>query len=255
MNSIHRLDMFTDRLNSDLLRYIVEHHYQPGDQLKSSEELSAELGVSIGKLREQLEGARTLGLVNVKPNRGIQLNGYSFVPAVRASLMYALASGQAHFEDFGALRTHLEAAFWHEAVGQLTAADQAHLSDLIQRAQAKLNGRPIQIPHGEHRELHLTIFSRLDNPFVTGLLEAYWDAYEAVGLSRYSDYAYLQEVWEYHARIVQAIEAGDVELGFELLKQHTDLLSHRPSVNGSPEGAPPGGVASIGQKRDTARGE
>lgn len=234
--------MLTDKLDSDLLRYIVEHHHQPGDRLKSSEELSAEMGVSIGKLREQLEGARMLGLVDVKPQRGIRLNAYSFLPAVRASLMYALASGQAHFEAFGALRTHLEAAYWHEAVSRLTPDDHAHLRDLIQRAQARLNGRPIQIPHSEHRDLHLAIFSRLDNPFVIGLLEAYWDAYEAVGLSRYSDYAYLQDVWNYHARIVQAIEAGDSELGYQLLKQHTDLLSQRQS----PDGAPVDGMASIG---------
>jgi DNA-binding FadR family transcriptional regulator len=225
--------MLADKLDSALLRYIVEHNHQPGDRLKSSEELSAELGVSVGKLREQLEGARTLGLVNVKPNRGIHLNTYSFLPAVRASLMYALASGQAHFEAFGALRTHLEAAYWHEAVSRLTPDDHVHLRDLIQRAQAKLNGRPIQIPHAEHRDLHLAIFARLDNPFVLGLLEAYWDAYEAVGLSRYSDYAYLQEVWDYHARIVQAIEAREFEAGYQLLKQHTDLLSQRGSPNGA----------------------
>ncbi|MGQ0603965.1 MAG: FadR/GntR family transcriptional regulator [Anaerolineales bacterium] len=238
--------MLADKLDSDLLRYIVEHNHQPGDRLKSSEELSAEMGVSIGKLREQLEGARVLGLVDVKPHRGIRLNEYSFLPAVRASLMYALASGQAHFEAFGALRTHLEAAYWHEAVSRLTPDDHAYLRDLIQRAHAKLNGRPIQIPHGEHRDLHLAIFGRLDNPFVIGLLEAYWDAYEAVGLSRYSDYSYLQEVWNYHARIVQAIEAGDSELGYQLLKQHTDLLSQRQSPDGTPVDAPEGGMASIG---------
>jgi hypothetical protein len=38
-----------------------------------------------------------------------------------------------------------------------------------------------------------------------GLLEAYWDAYEAVELNTYADYAYLQEVWRYHERIVEAI--------------------------------------------------
>jgi DNA-binding FadR family transcriptional regulator len=234
--------MLTDKLDSDLLRYIVEHGHKPGDRLKSSEELSAELGVSVGKLREQLEVARALGLVDVKPRNGIRLTDYSFMPAVRASLMYALASGQASFEDFGGLRTHLESAYWHEAVSRLTSEDHAYLRALIQRAQAKLHGRPIQIPHGEHRDLHLTIFKRLDNPFVTGLLEAYWDAYEAVGLSRYSDYSYLQEVWNYHARIVEAIEAGDVERGYDLLKQHTDLLSHRQSADGVPVGS----MASIG---------
>jgi DNA-binding FadR family transcriptional regulator len=236
--------MLFDRLDSDLLRYIVEQGKRPGDRLPSTEELSAELGVSIGKLREQLEVARALGLVDVKPRNGIRLNAYSFLPAVRASLLYALASHNAEFEQFSALRSHLEAAYWNEAVARLTPEDHAHLVALIQRAQAKLDGRPIQIPHAEHRELHLTIFSRLDNPFVTGLLEAYWDAYEAVGLSRYSDYAYLQEVWGYHARIVEALVSGQLALGHQLLLEHTNLLSHRqPSAGGASETAR---MASIG---------
>ena len=73
-------------------------------------------------------------------------------------------------------------------------------------------------------QFHLTIFQRLENPFVLGLLEAYWDAYEAVEYSTYADYAYLQEVWGYHERIVDAIDAGDYATGKELLVQHMHLL-------------------------------
>ncbi|MBP7692721.1 MAG: FadR family transcriptional regulator [Anaerolineales bacterium] len=233
--------MLTDKLDSDLLRFIVARGFQPGDRLPSTEELSTELGVSMGKLREQLEVARSLGLVEVKPRTGIRLTAYDFGPAVRFSLFYALASGTAEFEAFSTVRNHLEAAFWHEAVARLTPADHLQLRALIEHARAKLTGRPVQIPHAEHRALHLTIFSRLANPFVTGLLAAYWDAYEAVGLSMYSDYAYLQEVWDYHARIVEAICAGAVDLGHELLIQHTNLLRHRASAAVIPDG-----MASIG---------
>jgi len=235
--------MLPDKLDYDLLKYIAEHQNQPDNKFPSTEELGQELGVSIGKLREQLEVARALGLVEVRPKTGIRLVSYSFTPAVRASLMYALASHNAEFEQFSALRNHLEAAYWHEAVARLTPEDHTHLRELIEHAQAKLNGRPIQIPHAEHRALHLTIFSKLQNPFVTGLLEAYWDAYEAVGLSRYSDYAYLQEVWGYHARIVEAVCAGEWELGHRLLVEHTDLLSHRSTPT---NGAAPERMASIG---------
>lgn len=233
--------MLPERLDSDLLRYIVAQNFKPGDRLPSTDEISEKLGVSVGKVREQLEVARSLGLVEVKPKIGIRLAEFTFRPAVRFSLMYALASRSADFEAFSIVRNHLEAAFWHEAVARLTADDHAHLQDLITRAHAKLNGRPIQIPHAEHRDLHLTIFSRLENPFVAGLLEAYWDAYEAVGLSMYSDYQYLQEVWDYHARIVDALVAGDVDEGHALLIQHTNLLRQLQSLAGRPDG-----MASIG---------
>jgi DNA-binding FadR family transcriptional regulator len=219
--------MLQDRIDSDLLRYIVARGFHPGDRLPSLEELSAELKISVGKLREQLEVARAIGLVGVRPRTGIRLEEYSFLPAVRSSLMFALASDPSHFQAFSALRVHLESCFWHEAVALLTPEDHAHLRALVDAAWAKLNGAPIQIPHAEHRDLHLTIFSRLDNPFVKGLLEAYWEAYEAVGLSVYSDYQYLREVWTYHADMVSALIAGDLEKGYRLLTEHTGLLRHR----------------------------
>ncbi len=223
---------------SDLLRYIASHDFQPGDRIPSLEELSLELKLSIGKLREQLEVARMLGLVDVKPRAGIRLEEYTFLPAVRLSLLYALANDRTYFQSFSALRTHLEAAFWHEAVALLTPADHAHLQNLVRHAWAKLDGQPIQIPHTEHRDLHLTIFGRLANPFVKGLLEAYWEAYEAVGLSVYSDYQYLREVWTYHARIVEALVAHNYDEGYRLLVEHTTLLRARETARA--ESAPAG---------------
>jgi DNA-binding FadR family transcriptional regulator len=148
--------------------------------------------------------------------------------------LYALAGGQAQFEAFNILRNHLESAFWREAVTRLTPTDHARLQTLVKQAWAKLNAPAIQIPHTEHRDLHLTIFGRLDNPFVRGLLEAYWEAYEAAGLDVYSDYRYLREVWTYHDQIVCAIGAGEVDKGYRLLIEHTSLLRHRETPEAFP---------------------
>ncbi len=57
-----------------------------------------------------------------------------------------------------------------------------------------------------------------------GLLEVYWDGYEAVELNTYADYEYLTEVWTYHRRLVEAICAGDFAGGKQLLIDHMRLL-------------------------------
>lgn len=219
--------MILSRIDSDFLRYLFEQDFQPGDRLPSLADLSDEIGVSVGKLREQLEVARAMGLVEASPRRGITRTEYDFLPAVRLSLLCALADDSASFAAFSALRVHLETAYWDEAVVVLTLDDKAHLRELVAAAQTKLNQPRIQIPFVEHRELHLTIYRRLANPFVFGLLEAYWDAYEAVELNTYADYAYLQEVWAYHARIVNAICDGEFALGKQLLIEHMGLLTQR----------------------------
>ena len=219
--------MVLSQIDSDFLRYLLAQSYESGDRLPSLQDLSAEIGVSVGKLREQLEVARMLGLVEARPRRGIIRTDYSFSPAVRLSLLAALAIDPTNFESFSGLRIHLETAYWNEAAALLTDDDKRYLRQLIVDAQNKLNQPRIQIPYVEHRSLHLTIFSRLDNPFVIGLLEAYWDAYEAIDLNTYADYQYLTDVWCYHEKIVEAISVGDFAQGKQLLIEHMQLLDQR----------------------------
>lgn len=212
-------------LDSEFLSYLLENNIQPGERLPSLANLSDEMGVSISKLREQFEVAKMLGLVDAKPKRGITRTEYDFLPPVRLSLLAALALRSQHFDAYSSLRAHLETAYWDEAVILLTDEDITYLQQLVQRAIEQLQQPRIRIPHLEHRELHLKIFSRLDNPFVMGLLEAYWDAYEAVELNTYADYEYLQEVWRYHRQIVEMIAAKNIDEGKRLLVEHMTLLS------------------------------
>ena len=231
-----RVAFVVEKLESDLLQYIVESKKQPGDSLSSLDKISAELKISTGKLREQLEVARSLGLVEVRPKTGIKLSTYDFFPAVRLSLLYALSTDPSLFEEFSSLRDHIEFGYFEQAVGRLTADDYKKLQDLVQQAWAKLDGNPIHIPHKEHRELHMTIYRRLENPFVQGVLEAYWEAYEAVGFSVLSEYTYLRKVWTYHEGIVDAIIEGKISEAKQMLIDHTALRPHTAKKHASSNG-------------------
>ena len=213
---------------SEFLRYLASHP-EAESSLPSLSELSRELGISVASLREQLEVARALGLVEVRPRTGTRRLAYSFAPAVKQSLTYALALSQNHFEKYSELRNHVETAYWDEAVALLTEVDKRELQNIITSAFDKLRGNPVQVPHEEHRELHLIIYSRLNNPFVTGLLEAYWQAYESVGLNMYAGgMDYLEKVWGYHKAMVQSICDGNYAAGHKALTTHIDLIAHRP---------------------------
>jgi len=211
---------------SEFIQYLLANGAP--ERVPPLNELSQTLGVSIPRLREQLEAAKTLGLVEVRPRTGIRRLPYSFAPAVHHSLAYAIGMDRAYFDAFSDVRNHLESAFWHEAVSLLTSQDHNELQRLMDRAWDKLRSPQVKIPHEEHRQLHMAIYRRLDNPFVLGMLEAYWEAYEAVGLNMYADYDYLQQVWNYHQRMVDGICAGDFAAGYDALTEHKDLLYHRP---------------------------
>lgn len=212
---------------SEFLQYLAKENGD-NDRLPSLAVLSQQLQVSIASLREQLEVARALGLVEVRPKTGIRRLPYTFAPAVLKSLSYAAAvDPNFYFHAYSDLRNHLETAYFQQAASLLTPEDLALLRALVAQALDKLDRQPIRIPHEEHRSLHMTIYKRLDNPFVTGILEAYWEAYEAVGLNLYTDISYLKTVWDYHRRMVEALCSGDLNTGYRLLVEHTDLLQQR----------------------------
>lgn len=228
--------MANQRFESDFLDYLVTSVLDGENEtnrLPSLSALSQELGVSVARLREQLEVAKALGFVDVRPRTGIRRLPYSFTPAIWQSLSYAITIDPGLFLAFAVLRRQVELAFWHQAVEKLTTEDHQELRDLMGKALKKLNGSPIRIPHVEHRQLHLCIYKRLENPFVLGIIEAFWDAYEAARFNLYSDYSYLQEVWNYHQQMVDAICTGEFDAGYSALSKHTDLLYHRQDAKTS----------------------
>ena len=83
----------------------------------------------------------------------------------------------------------------------------------------------------------MTVFKHLDNIFVIGILEAYWDLYEEVGINRYMDYSYLRQVWDYHSRILEHIKTGRFDNARRHLRNTRDscamnLRTHRGKWKG-----------------------
>jgi len=212
---------------SAFLQYIAAASDQGEDRIPPLSELSKRLGISVATLREQLEIARIMGFVEVKPKAGIRKTAYSFKPAVVTSLSYALASEAAPFEQYANLRKHLEASYFIEAVKALTPGDVDELEALVRRAEDKLKRNPVTLPTTEHREFHLLVYKRLGNKFVIGLLEAYWDLYKAVGYELYPDVNYVSNIWQYHKKMVEQIKSRSYDQAFQNLLEHMELIKQR----------------------------
>lgn len=220
--------MVHNQSSYELLNYLISTSKSEvnSNHIPSLKELSQQLEVSIALLREQLEVAKAFGFVDVRPRTGIKRLPYSFLPAVRQSLFYAIEIDRKKFQYFSDLRNHVEAAYWYEAAASMTKEDIDELRGLVESAWKKLRNPQIQIPHQEHRSLHLSIYKRLDNPFVQGILEAYWEAYESVGLQDYAGFDYLEKVWNYHQRMVELISSGDFYEGYRVLVEHSNMIHH-----------------------------
>jgi DNA-binding FadR family transcriptional regulator len=224
--------MLQNLLPFTILQYIVDENLQTADgeeltKLPPIGDLAKELRVSRGKLREELIAAQAYGVVEMRPGDGTYVRPFDFYTAIRTLVLYSIAGDKKNFDRYYKLREQLEVASWDDAVRALRPQDHQRLYQILERAERKLTSTPVEIPHEEHRALHLGVFGRLDNEFVLGLLKAYWDAYEAVGLHRYFDYSYYEQMWSWHRGMVDALAAGDYDQGKEILVQHFTLLNDR----------------------------
>jgi GntR family transcriptional repressor for pyruvate dehydrogenase complex len=216
-----------------ILQYIIDNDLQISEgkevRLPPMDELAEEMGISRGKLREEMVVAQAYGAVEMRPGDGTYVRPFDFYTAIRTLVLYGTAYDWKNFDHLYHLRVQLEVSFWEEAVERLTLEDHEELEGILEQSEQKLKGSPVEIPHKGHRDFHLLIFGRLDNKFVQGLLRAYWDAYEAVGLQRYFDLNYYEKMWISHREIVEAIMASQYKEGQNILSEHFTLLENRLS--------------------------
>ena len=136
------------RLDSQFLRYLIDNDIPPGQRLPAMNDISLEMGISVGKLREQMEVARKMGLVSARPRLGIQREPFEFSKIILDGVLFGLATGEANFEQFSQLRQIVETGFWDQAVELLTVTDKERLRSLIAQAWEQLRGEPIHLPNG-----------------------------------------------------------------------------------------------------------
>ena len=212
---------------SEFLEYLLSLTKDRNRKIPSIKQIGLELGLSTPCVREQIELAKNLGLIDVKPRNGISLLPYDFSPAVVKSLYCAIKSNKEYFDQYSDLRNQLEKSFFIESVKLLDRSDIYSIQSIVEKAVNKLNCNQIQIPHQEHRSYHLKIYCKLDNIFVKGLLKSYWDMYELVGLDLFADLSYLKRVWEYHDQIITMISKGEYEKAYQFLEEHINLIYER----------------------------
>ena len=222
--------MFNGLINNkqlDFIEYLLSFYRRGEKKLPSIADIADDLGISIPNVREQLAIAKHMGLITIQPRKGIAILPYDFSHAVSTSLYFAARSNYKYFKQYSDLRNQIEKAYFEKAASRLAKADLDDIFTIVDKAISRLNGNPIRIPHQEHKLFHLTIYKNLDNVFIDGLLDAYWNMYEMVGLNTYADIDYLQIVWKYHQDIAIAIADGEIHLAYQLLEDHIELLKER----------------------------
>lgn len=226
-----KIDRVTE-LVSQLERAILAGEFAPGDQLPSEREISAKVGVSRSVVREALGRLASLGLVQSVHGSGTRVAAPSG-RQVADGFGRLLRLGDVRLDQLAEVRLPLEVAIASLAAAHRT---EEHLARLRRTQNVLGNGRRSLEAHVKaDMDFHGTLAEATGNPLFALLLAPIQELLiesRRRTLGRYG----AARAHDHHARILEAVAAGDPEAAARAMRAHLEAnLSHLAQV-GEPNG-------------------
>lgn len=170
----------------------------PGQRLVE-QEISRQMGISRGPIREAFRQLEHQGILTYEPHRGAQLTRW----------------GPRDVEEFYNFRAVLEGYIARLVASQVRPDDLAHLEGLVtqmyEAARNKESGRLVELDAEFHRYLGSRTGSRLAYRFLLDL-QARTKMFIAISKIHYSVFRNLEEVAASHEPILEALRTADPNL-------------------------------------------
>jgi DNA-binding FadR family transcriptional regulator len=201
----------------ELLQSIRSGNLRPGDRLPTEQGLMDEFQVGRNVIREAVQQLVALGVVDVRPRRGIVVSEHGPTSALDALAVGALLDDRT-VDELYSFRMILETAIAEQAARQATPDDIERINASLRRYENAVERRS-QIWAADV-EFHQQLAEASGNVVFTRVLAALGDLLELY--RRVTDRvpgAPEQAVIE-HTAIVKAIEARDTEAARRAMESH-----------------------------------
>lgn len=225
--------MDRDHLHNQIIREIIARvaagTYAVGERLPAERALCDEFEVARGTLRKALATLGELGVLKIKANSGIYVQGMPKSRLPRTLLPPDLVN--VNLRDIIEARKAIELAALRQAVGRISARELRELKALLADMTAAIEDLPGFL------ELDLAFHQKLvrasGNAVLATAFEAIYDyhRFSAVYTSQHEGEE--AEALRYHERLIAAIEARDVRASRRILEQHLNAVCEpAPAPNG-----------------------
>jgi DNA-binding FadR family transcriptional regulator len=212
----------SERVMQYLVKYIHDNDLKPGDRLPSEIQVSGELGISRGVVRQAYHSLRTAGILEIAMGRSPRVGELSHA-AFTPLLTHALSTEQVSVQDVLELRFAVEVhaaelaaihrSSWQvEALNKLVEGMRKTVKDLDRFA--RIDVRFHQMIGKATGNALFEIFSRT----LHGSLESSI----RTGLRSRSTLAQIEQIVDTHQAIVDAIEAQQPSRARKLMARHFD---------------------------------
>jgi GntR family transcriptional repressor for pyruvate dehydrogenase complex len=201
----------------EIVRYMVANSLQEGDPLPSERDMCDRLGVSRTPLREALRALQMLGVITVRPGKGIYV-GKIDVRSVVRYLSLELEEDRESLVDLLEVRETLEMMAMRLAVHKLTEQHLDSLRASLEAAERKfaegLN------PADEDVDFHQTIFAASENKVLLRLFDALAQPLMTLRVRYFSGSRRGELALRRHREIYEALAGGHLDRAIERMQTH-----------------------------------
>jgi len=208
----------TEVVAESILSLIRDGHLKPGDRLPSQKQLVQMLKVSRPTLREALAGLTMLGYIEVRAGQGY------YVREMRSNeiLDFSIVSALVNDETIGLLyeaRVVIETALTKLAVLRADDEDIARIHAYLEKVEkAIITGDAFAIAGG--LDFHQLVADATHNVFLSQIESTLLGFFREYLPRIYTDPPSYEKNVEPHLRLLQKIEARDVEGATRLAYEH-----------------------------------
>jgi DNA-binding FadR family transcriptional regulator len=207
----------------DLERQIGLGEWLPGDRLPIESELMTLYGVGRNTVREAVQHLVALGIVDVRPRRGVTVLSSFAETGLASDVVSALLSHDAA-QELHEMRSLIESEAAGLAARRGTDSTIAVISEAHDDFCAAIGATGF--PWEEDLQFHLAVVLATGNSVLPQMMEAIADLLERdAALLAPADGALAQQTVHRHGAILEAIRAGDEDVARESMHDHIETLT------------------------------
>lgn len=191
---------------------ILSGQFKAGEKVPSERELGAMFGVSRPVVHEGLRALEGRGLVTIESRRGVRVNDYRREGSIEMLLSILNYSGgklsPALFDGVLEMRLLFEVETAGLAARRRSPEQLAELLEILRKEAATPNLTPAGLSQLDY-DFHLTIALASGNEIYPLLMNSFKRIYLTILVDFYRDATLVMPVFDFHRRVVAAIEDGD----------------------------------------------
>ena len=212
----------SERVTQYLVKHIHDNDLKPGDRVPSEVQVSVELGISRGVVRQAYHSLRTAGILEIAMGRSPRVGEMSHA-AFTPLFVHALSTEQASVEDVLELRFAVEI----HAVELAAAHRNSGHVEALKRAVKGMRKTVKDLDRFTRIDVrfHQVIGNATGNPLFEIFTQALRGSYESsirTGLRSRSTLAQIEKIVDTHEAIVDAIAAQQPARARKLMALHFD---------------------------------